>query len=288
MPEEQLITLQEAAQRLGVHYMTAYRYVRTGALRATQSGARWMVDPADIDELRQPAPTPAGDSGRTRPGGRRGAGRAKARQQMYSRLVAGDEAGCWATVEATLAGGAGPAEVYMEVLIPALKEIGDEWAAGRLSVTAEHRASAVAGRLVGRLGPRFARRGRPRGTVVIGSAPNERHSLPSAILADILRSAGFQVVDLGPDTPVESWVEAAQVVDRLVAVLVGGTGPGRQADIAAAVAGLRGAGIRVPILTGGAAVPSEAAARSLGADGWTGPDAVTALTKVEEMTRRTV
>ena len=285
MPEKQLITLQEAAELLGVHYMTAYRYVRTGTLRATQSGARWMVDPADIETLRQPVGAAGGGGAGTRTA-RRGAGRVKARQQMYSRLVAGDEAGCWATVEATLASGADPAEVYMEVLIPALREIGDEWAAGRISVTAEHRASAVAGRLVGRLGPRFARRGRPRGTVVIGAAPNERHSLPSAILADILRSAGFQVVDLGADTPVESWVEAAQVVDRLVAVLVGGTGPGRQADIAAAVAGLRGAGIKVPVLTGGAAVPSEEAARSLGADGWTGPDAVTALAKVEEMIRR--
>ena len=286
MSGEQLITLQEAAERLGVHYMTAYRYVRTGALPATQSGARWMVDPADIDALRQPRSTGERDTGKAAAGGRRGTGRARARQQMYSRLVAGDEAGCWATVEATLAGGAEPSEVYMEVLIPALKEIGDEWAAGRLSVTAEHRASAVAGRLVGRLGPRFARRGRPRGTVVIGAAPNERHSLPSAILADILRSAGFQVVDLGADTPVESWVEAALVVDRLVAVLVGGTGPGRQADIAAAVAGLRGAGVKVPVLTGGAAVPSEEAARALGADGWTGPDAVAALAKVEETIRR--
>ena len=285
MPEKQLITLHEAAELLGVHYMTAYRYVRTGTLRATQSGARWMVDPADIETLRQPVGEADGGGGGTRTA-RRGAGRVKARQQMYSRLVAGDEAGCWATVEATLASGADPAEVYMEVLIPALREIGDEWAAGRISVTAEHRASAVAGRLVGRLGPRFARRGRPRGTVVIGSAPNERHSLPSAILADILRSAGFQVVDLGADTPVESWVEAASVVDRLVAVLVGGTGPGRQADIAAAVAGLRGAGVKVPVLTGGAAVPSEEAARSLGADGWTGPDAVAALAKVEEMIRR--
>ena len=31
-----LLSLQEAADRLGVHYMTAYRYVRTGRLRAVQ------------------------------------------------------------------------------------------------------------------------------------------------------------------------------------------------------------------------------------------------------------
>ena len=34
----ELITLHEAAARLGVHYMTAYRYVRTGRLPAERDG----------------------------------------------------------------------------------------------------------------------------------------------------------------------------------------------------------------------------------------------------------
>ena len=33
------VTLHEAAERLGVHYMTAYRYVRTGRLPAERDGA---------------------------------------------------------------------------------------------------------------------------------------------------------------------------------------------------------------------------------------------------------
>ena len=40
MPDPSLITLQEAADRLGVHYMTAYRYVRTGRMPATRARAR--------------------------------------------------------------------------------------------------------------------------------------------------------------------------------------------------------------------------------------------------------
>ena len=43
-----LISLQEAADELGVHYMTAYRYVRTGRLPAVKEGAEWRVDPADL------------------------------------------------------------------------------------------------------------------------------------------------------------------------------------------------------------------------------------------------
>ena len=34
------ISLQEAASRLGVHYMTAYRYVRTGRLPAQRDGVQ--------------------------------------------------------------------------------------------------------------------------------------------------------------------------------------------------------------------------------------------------------
>ena len=44
-PRAGLLGLQEVADRLGVHYMTAYRYVRTGRLPATRIGAQWWVDP---------------------------------------------------------------------------------------------------------------------------------------------------------------------------------------------------------------------------------------------------
>jgi len=44
----QPMTLQEAAERLGVHYMTAYRYVRTGKLPAEKVGVHWMVDRTDV------------------------------------------------------------------------------------------------------------------------------------------------------------------------------------------------------------------------------------------------
>jgi excisionase family DNA binding protein len=44
----ELIGLPEAVHQLGVHYMTAYRYVRTGRLPATIMNGLWRVDLADI------------------------------------------------------------------------------------------------------------------------------------------------------------------------------------------------------------------------------------------------
>ena len=104
-------------------------------------------------------------------------------------------------IQAALASGMEPIAVYLDLLGPALRSIGDRWARGQLSVADEHQASTVAGRLIGRLGPLFARRGRKPGAVLVGSVAGETHALPSAILADILRGAGFEVIDLGANTP---------------------------------------------------------------------------------------
>ncbi len=271
------ITLGEAARRLGVHYMTAYRYVRTGTLPARQSGARWMVEEADVEALRAPNGHPRAARAA------RGAGPTRGRRQLMSRLVAGDEAGAWATVQTLLSAGAGPADIYVDVLAPALQMIGDAWEDGSLQVAGEHRASATATRLVGRLGPMFARRGRPRGTVVVGIVATDRHALPAAMLADLVRSDGFQVLDLGADTPVESFVESALEASRLMAVMVGATMRDLSGGLADTVAALKAADVGAPVLVGGAAVPDAGAAASVGADAWTGPDARSALATLNEV-----
>jgi excisionase family DNA binding protein len=268
---EQLLTLQDAADRLGVHYMTAYRYVRTGRLPATRDGVQWLVDPDDVEELQRP---------RRR---RRGLGRAGAVSDLANRMVAGDEPGGWKVVEAVLAGGAAPVDVLLDVIAPALHRIGDDWATGTLSVADEHRASAVASRLVGRLGPRFARRGRKRGTIVVGSVEGDDHGLPSAILADVLRGAGYEVLDTGANTPAVSFVDSARAANRLRAVVIGATTGGRDAAIRRTVKLLRANDITAPVLVGGASVGDGDRARKLGADGWTGHGGRDALAAIEAL-----
>jgi MerR family transcriptional regulator, light-induced transcriptional regulator len=267
------LTLQQAADRLGVHYMTAYRYVRTGRLPAFKVGVQWRVNADDLAPVKS---------------GRRGVGggpRRWAVDQVADRLVAGDEPGVWALVEATLASGAEPADIHLDLLSPALRSIGGRWESGELSVADEHRASVVAQRIVGRLGPMFARRGRRRGTVVLGAPPGELHSLPGAMVADELRAARFEVVDLGANTPAESFADAARAAVRLVAVIVGATVPADK-PIAEVIAAVRGVVAGVPVLVGGAAVADEQAALALGADGWSGLDAGHAVAAVERVLER--
>ncbi len=276
MSDGDYIGLREAAERLGVHYMTVYRYVRIGQLRAERHGATWKVAIKDLENLRAPD---------TRPSRNRNSRQLRPKW-LVDRLVAGDESGAWLIVEEALTSGASPQEIYVEMVIPALWTIGEEWENGRLSIADEHRASAVATRLVGRLGPLFARRGLSRGTIVLGAPRDDLHALPSAIIADLLRGRGFDVLDLGANTPVASFVECAHGASRLVAILVCATSQDSVANLSPIAAALRGDAIDTPICFGGHAVTSEEIALKLGADVWTGTNADAVIAAVENIASR--
>jgi excisionase family DNA binding protein len=262
------VGLREAAEQLGVHYMTAYRYVRSGRLPARKQGSEWQVDPADLARLAASPPARAP----------RRPTRAVHRERLEARLVEGDEGGAWGVVESAMVSGAEPAEVLTELLAPSLRSIGTRWAEGELSIADEHRASAVAQRVIARMGPRFQRPGRRRGSVVLGSVAGDRHSLPTAIMSDLLRGAGLEVVDLGADCPAESFVDALQRADSPCAVGLCVTAPEALGGVAEQIAELREAGVTVPVVLGGGAVHDRGQALRMGADLWAGPvDEVVAL-----------
>ncbi|MEZ5248337.1 MAG: B12-binding domain-containing protein [Ilumatobacteraceae bacterium] len=253
------LTLQEAADQLGVHYLTAYRYVRLGLLPAVKAAGVWRVSPTDLAEFRAGGPmSPQVDGGSRR--------RAPWAERLEARLLAGDARGAWGVIEAALAAGSELDQIYLDVLAPAMTSIGDRWERGELDVSMEHRASGIAMRLVGRLGPRFVRRGRTRGAVVLGAPAGERHGLPIALLADLLRQHGWEVSDLGADVPHESLVHAVRSTPDVVAVGLSVTSDQCLASAAEALAALRAADVGVTLVVGGRAIGSQEAGRALGAD----------------------
>ncbi len=253
------LTLQEAADVLGVHYMTAYRYVRLGLLPAAKAGGTWRVSRADLDLFQAGGPTgPQVDGGSRR--------RAPWAERLEARLLAGDARGAWGVIEAALAAGAELEEIYLDVLAPAMGAIGDRWERGELDVSLEHRASGIAMRLIGRLGPRFVRRGRTRGAVVLGAPAGERHALPVALVADLLRQHGWEVSDLGADVPDDSLVHAVVNTPDVVAVGVSVTSDDALASAKQAFTALRAATSGVALVVGGRAITSVEKGLELGAD----------------------
>ena len=247
--------LRECAERLGVHYMTAYRYVRLGMLPAIKVGAEWRVAVSDLEAFR---------SAGSEPGARRDAPWA---DRLQARMVAGDDLGAWKVVEGALAAGHDSRSIYLDVIAPALRAVGDGWEAGALSVGDEHRAAAAAGRILGRMSSRFTWRGRRRGRVVIGTPPGERHALPATMAADMMRGAGFEVIDLGCDLPIADFAGAIAAALPVVAVGVSVTSTAALDAVPDLIAAVRAAGAGA-IVIGGGAVDGARHARDLGADGY--------------------
>jgi len=256
------LSLQEAADLLGVHYMTIYRRVRLGVLPARKVDGTWWVDRADLER----ATTPAARGRR-----RRGTAQPRAsmwQQRLQERMLRGDIAGSWQVVEAAMTSGFDPGEIYVGLLAPSLHAIGTAWRSGVVSVDREHLASSVAATLIGRLGPRFVHRGRKKGVVIVAMPPGERHGLGVAMLSDILADAGYAVLNLGPDTPTASLVAAMREAGRLAAVIVSVVDADRRPAARRLLAAARRERPPVPLLVGGNAVPDEGVALDLGADVW--------------------
>lgn len=258
------LTLHEVAAELKVHYMTVYRSVRMGRLRAHRDGGEWRVTRADLGAFL--AERERGARSDAAPRAKRG-GRAKARwaERLEARLVAGDEVGSQGVIDDALASGHDLFSLYGDVVSPAMRSIGARWARGELAIHEEHRASNIVARLMGRTSPRFAPRGASRGVIVIGGPSGEHHSLMLTMVADLLRCGGFTVSDIGADVPAESFARAVAGVSDIVAVCVGVTVVDALANAKDAIAAVRSA-TGVPCFVGGAAITSDEVATSLGAD----------------------
>ena len=268
------LTIEEAAGRLGLHYMTVYRYVRIGRLPAEYRNGRWHIAEGDLELVSRPR-TPGRPPRRGRP-----ESDSAVVQRLMERLLAGDGAGAWQIVESALLA-ATPAELYTRIIGPCLRTIGDRWEAGEITVADEHRATAQALRIVGRLGPLFSRPGRNRpGLVLLAGAEGDSHAIPLMMVADLLRTAGFDVIQLGADVPVETLVAMASV-EGIVAIGLSASTDEGAANLARALTVLRSVVPGVPVLVGGPALPSEQSAVELGADGW----AADATGAVEVLTR---
>jgi excisionase family DNA binding protein len=187
--------LREAADSLGVHYQTAYGWVRDGLLPARKVGRGYEVAEADVLALsaRRSQGSPPAHQVRVRDW-------AAQADQLYAAIAAGAETRARNGLD-RLAGGVPLIDLCHSVIGPALRRIGADWAAGLVTIAQEHRASAICERLLAvhaRQPP-----GRPRGVAVVATPPGERHGLAALMAAACLREDRWQVHHLAADLPVE-------------------------------------------------------------------------------------
>lgn len=205
-----VLPLREAAAFLGVHYQTAYGWVREGLLPATKVGRRYQVNMADVQALglQRAAGTPPRPEVQVRNWQRQA-------DRFYDAIVAGEERLAQTRLE-RLAAGVSFIELCERVVVPTLRRIGDNWAAGDVTIAVEHRASAICERLIAPLAARQPK-GRPRGVAVTATPPGERHGLPALMAAGSLREDHWLVQHLATDLPAQ---EVGRLADDVAARLV--------------------------------------------------------------------
>ncbi len=122
-----------------------------------------------------------------------------------------------------------------------------------------------------------------KGKVIIGTVAGDLHDIGKNLVAMMIESTGFEVIDLGVDVPVEKFLAAyeANPETKIIAcsALLTTTMPALKETVAAInAASWRG---NVKVMVGGAPI-TQAFADEIGADAYT-PDAASAAAKASEL-----
>ena len=204
-------------------------------------------------------------------------------QQMHDDLYDGLQEEVVEGVEILLGRGWTPYEVLTKALVEGMTIVGIDFRDGILFVPEVLMAANAMKAGMGILRPLLAETGAPRiGSMVIGTVKGDIHDIGKNLVSMMLEGAGFDVVDLGINNPVENYLEALEEhkPDILgMSALLTTTMPYMKVVIDALVEkGIRDDYI---VLVGGAPL-NEAFADSIGADAYC-RDAAVAVETAKEM-----
>ncbi len=97
-----------------------------------------------------------------------------------------------------------------EVLLPAMKEVGDKFGAGELILPFVLQSAEVMKRAVAQLENYLDRiEGHTKGKVVIATVFGDVHDIGKSLVNTILTNNGYTVIDLGKQVPVDAIIDAA-------------------------------------------------------------------------------
>ena len=98
-----------------------------------------------------------------------------------------------------------------DVLLPAMKEVGDKFGAGELILPFVLQSAEVMKRAVAQLEQYLDRiEGYTKGTVVLATVFGDVHDIGKSLVNTILTNNGYSVVDLGKQVPIGTILDAAR------------------------------------------------------------------------------
>ena len=171
----------------------------------------------------------------------------------------------------------------LDTLIAGMDEVGEKFKSNEIFIPEVMISAKAMHAGLDILAPHLSKSGiKPLGKVGIGTVKGDLHDIGKNLVAMMFRGAGFEVVDLGIDVPVEKFIDTARDKDINIIAMSSllTTSMGAMKDI---IEELKRHGLltQVKTMVGGAPVTSEFA-RSIGADGYA-KDASSAVGKAREL-----
>ena len=171
----------------------------------------------------------------------------------------------------------------LQAMVDAMSVVGEKFSAGEIFVPEMLIAAKAMSNGVDVLKPLLA--GGPSkslGTCVIGTVQGDLHDIGKNLVAMMVESTGFDIVDLGVDVPADKFIDAVKTNQNVKLVACSGLLTTTMPAMKDTVAALKSSGLTgFKVIVGGAPV-TEAFATEIGADAYA-PDAGSAAVKAKEL-----
>ena len=174
-------------------------------------------------------------------------------ERIHAQILHRRKDGIEEQIDLALAG-QDPVSLLNNVLLPAMKDVGDRFGAGELILPFVLQSAEVMKRAVAHLEQYLEKReGYTKGKVVLATVYGDVHDIGKNLVNTILSNNGYTVFDLGKQVPLNTIIDKAQEVDAdaigLSALLVS-----TSKQMPACVKELDERGLTYPLIIGGAAI----------------------------------
>jgi len=196
-------------------------------------------------------------------------------------ILAGKKKIIASLIDAEIAGGATPEAIINDMIIPALRRVGDLYEQRVYYLPQLIYSAEAAQTAFGYLERHFAPASSSvKKKIVMATVKGDIHDIGKNLVAMLMKNHGFEVIDLGKDVPAQTIVDTAREHDADViglSALITTTAR----EMEKVVRMVREAGLRAKVIVGGAVI-TEDYARSIGADAYA-PDAAGAVKAVSKL-----
>lgn len=207
------LSTEDAAAALGVSVSTIKRWVDEEILPAhrTAGGHRKLLR-AEVLALSRHGELPLGDLAALSPNRRRASfDLDSALVNLHRALLHGQAAEANSLIRLAYHSGLAIEALADRLIAPAMVAIGHDWETSKIDVWHEHRATQICAAALYALRGELAVRAEKNRPLAVGGTPEGDPYLLANLLAEyVLLDAGWDVVNLGPNTPMPSFIKAVK------------------------------------------------------------------------------